>query len=126
MKVAQLEHADVDRLHRKLPERAPYQANRTAAVLSKMMNFAVKLGWRADNPGRGLERNHEDRRERYLSPAEIVALSAALQEHRDQRSADAIRLLLLTGARRGEVLGATWDQFDLLGSVWTKPSSHTK
>jgi integrase len=126
MKVTQIEHADVDRLHRKLSERAPYQANRMAAVLSKMMNFAVKLGWRADNPVRGLERNHEDRRERFLSPAELAALSAALQEHGDQRSADAIRLLILTGARRGEVLGATWDQFDLIAGVWTKPSAATK
>lgn len=126
MKLADVKHADVDGLHRKLSERAPYQANRMAAVLSKMMNFAVKLGWRADNPVRGLERNHEDRRERYLSPAELAALSAALAEHSDQRSADAIRLLVLTGARRGEVLGAEWSQFDLAASTWTKPSSHTK
>ncbi len=79
-----------------------------------------------DNPVRGLERNPEDRRERYLSPAELIALAAALQEHADQRSADAIRLLVLTGARRGEALAATWDQFDLATSTWTKPSSHTK
>ncbi len=37
-----------------------------------------------------------------------------------------MRLLLLTGARRGEVLSATWDQFDLEAGVWTKPSAHTK
>jgi integrase len=37
-----------------------------------------------------------------------------------------VRLLLLTGARRGEVLSATWDQFDFVGGTWTKPSSHTK
>jgi integrase len=37
-----------------------------------------------------------------------------------------VRLLLLTGARRGEVLSATWDQFDLTAGIWTKPSSHTK
>ncbi len=33
---------------------------------------------------------------------------------------------MLTGARRGEVLSATWDQFDLEAGVWTKPSAHTK
>ena len=35
-------------------------------------------------------------------------------------------MLLLTGARRGEVLSATWEMFDLENGVWTKPSSHTK
>jgi hypothetical protein len=49
----------------------PIKPTAWPAVLSKMMNFGVKLGWRADNPVRGLERNHEDRRERYLSPAEL-------------------------------------------------------
>jgi hypothetical protein len=33
---------------------------------------------------------------------------------------------MLTGARRGEVLGATWAMFDLENGVWTKPSAHTK
>ena len=32
----------------------------------------------------------------------------------------------MTGARRGEALGATWDMFDLDAGVWVKPSSHTK
>jgi integrase len=49
-----------------------------------------------------------------------------LQTHEDQRSANAIRLLMLTGARRSEVLSAMWDQFDLASGVWTKPSAHTK
>jgi integrase len=35
-------------------------------------------------------------------------------------------MLILTGARRGEVLSATWDQFDLQAGVWVKPSAHTK
>jgi len=126
MKLADVHHADVDRLHRKISQRAPYRANRMAAVLSKMLNFGVKLGWRSDNPVRGLERNHEDKRERFLSTAELAALSAALKDHSDQRSADAIRLLLLTGARRGEVLGATWEMFDFDSGVWVKPSAHTK
>jgi integrase len=43
-----------------------------------------------------------------------------------QRSANAIRLLILTGARRGEVLQARWSEFDLANGVWTRPSAHTK
>jgi integrase len=125
-KVSDLRHADVDRLHRKVSQRAPYRANRMLAVLSKSINFSITLGWRDDNPVRGVERNHEDRRERFLSPAEMAFLSHALQAHWDQRSANAIRLLMLTGARKNEVLSATWDQFDLAAGVWVKPSAHTK
>jgi integrase len=40
--------------------------------------------------------------------------------------ADIIRLLLLTGCRRGEALSATWDQFNLATGVWSKPPSSTK
>ena len=74
----------------------------------------------------GLRRNHETPRDRYLSPAEILRLNEALDAHPERTSADAIKLMLLTGARRGEVLSAMWDQFDLDAGVWIKPSAHTK
>ena len=125
-KVVDVKFADVERLHRDVSSHAPVRANRVVSLLRSLFNLAIKWGYRSDNPCKGIEWNPEDRRERYLSPAELAALSAALVEHADQRSADAIRLLVLTGARRGEVLGATWDQFDLMASKWVKPSSHTK
>src|SRR5205823_5777431 len=65
-------------------------------------------------------------RNRYLAGDELRRLTDALATHPNQDAANAIRLLLLTGARRGEVLGASWDQFELKEGVWTKPSSHTK
>jgi integrase len=125
-KVASIEFADIDRLHRKLSKRAPYQANRVLALLSKMFSLAVRWQMRADNPVKGVERNPEDRRNRYLGGDELRRLTEALAAHGSQNAANAVRLLLLTGARRGEVLSATWDQFDLGAGVWTKPSSHTK
>ena len=126
-KVAEVTFTDVDALHRKISRAAtPIRANRAVALLSKMMALAIKWGWRTDNPCRGIERNQEAPRKRYLSAAELARLTEALAIFEDQQAADIIRLLMLTGARRGEVLTATWEQFDLDEGVWTKPGATTK
>jgi integrase len=126
-RVADIRHVDIERLHRKITAHGtPVRANRMATLLSKMFALAVRWEMRPDNPVRGLERNPEERRARYLGGDELRRLTVALAEHPHQQAANAIRLLLLTGARRGEVLGARWDQFELQEGVWTKPSSHTK
>jgi integrase len=126
LKVAAADFEDVERLHRKISQRAPTRANRALAVASKMFALAIKWRLRPDNPCKGVERNREDARKRYLKPDELDRLTKALAEHPYQDAADIFRLLLLTGARRGEVLGATWDQFDLKEGVWTKPATATK
>jgi integrase len=127
LKVAEITCNDLDRIHHRITKEGhPYQANRVASLLSKMFSFAVKKHWRDDNPAKGIERNEEIARERYLSNAELDRLCDALASFPDQGVANAVRLLLLTGARRGEVLGATWDQFDIELGIWSKPSSHTK
>ena len=127
-RVADLRHADVEKLHRKITAKGvPIRANRAAALLSKMFSLAAtRWEMRSDNPCRGLERNTEEKRNRYLAGDELRRLTEALAVHPNQGAANAIRLLLLTGARRGEVLGATWDQFDLEEGVWTKAASFTK
>jgi integrase len=68
----------------------------------------------------------EEKRNRYLAGDELRRLTEALAVYPNQGAANAIRLLLLTGARRGEVLGASWDQFNLEKGVWTKPAAFTK
>jgi integrase len=124
-KVAAVTHADVDRFHHAMRDR-PTHANRTLAVLSKMFSLAVKWQMRADNPCRGVERNAEAKRTRYLSGAELDRLTVALDELSDQGAANAVRLLLLTGARRGELLAAKWGDIDLDAGVWNKPGATTK
>jgi integrase len=124
-KVAEITSADIEALHRDM-RGTPPRANRIAALLSKMFTLAMKWGLRPDNPVKGLERYQEHRRERYLRPDEIARLGAVLAEHPNRAGADAVRLLLLTGARRGEVLGAQWADFDLEAGVWTKPGATTK
>ena len=105
---------------------APIRANRLVTLLHKIFGLAIEWGMRADNPATRIKRNPEQPRQRYLSPEEISRLSSELARPTDQASADAVRLLLLTGARLGEVLSASWEQFDFVTGVWTKPSAHTK
>ena len=108
---------------------SPVMANRVATLLAAMFKRAIKKGWRKSddgNPAAGIQRVREESRERFLNLEEMNRLQAALATSRNKRSAQAVMLLIATGARRGEVLGATWSQFDLAAGVWSKPSSHTK
>jgi integrase len=126
-KVADVSFTDCDSLHRMVSKTgATYVANRTIAVLSKMFNLAIKWGMRETNPAKGIERNTEYGRRRYLSGDELARLTTALAEHKDQQAADIVRLLLLTGARRGEVLAMRWADVDLTSGVWSKLPSSTK
>jgi integrase len=126
-KVADVTFADCDRLHRKITGAGHgRRANTVAAILSKVFSLAIRWGMRADNPCKGIDRNPEVMRRRYMSGPELKALTAALAKLPDKRSADAVRLLLLTGARRGEVLAMRWEDIDLGTGVWSKPGSSVK
>jgi integrase len=126
-KVAEVQYADVEGLHRKITEtNGPYIANRIVATCSKAFNLAIRWRWIDANPAKGIERNSEEKRKRYLDGPEIVRLTEALNKHSDQKAANVIRMLLLTGARKTEVLSCRWDQLDLEEGIWTKQSSETK
>jgi integrase len=131
-KVAEITYAEVDALHRKITkgsatkDGAPYRANRAVALLSKMFSLAIKWTWRTDNPCKGIERNQEDKRERYLKDDELDRLGAALEQCQDRQSVMMIQILLLTGCRSGEVKTMRWGDLDLTKGVWVKPASNTK
>ncbi len=123
--VADVTREDIERFHRAI-SKTPSRANRALAILSTMFNLSIHWKMRGDNPCRGIQKNPEHGRERYLTPDELARLMAALAEHPNQTGANAVRLLLLTGSRKSEVLGATWNEFDLTAGVWTKPAATTK
>jgi integrase len=135
LKVADVTSDDIDRLHRRIrfgdaKRRArPYWANRVAAVLSAMFMLASTRWnpkWCVSNPVKGLRRADEEKRKRYLKNGELERFMAALAGLADQQAAAAIRLLLLTGARAGEVLRMRWQDLDLESGTWTKPSHTVK
>ena len=78
------------------------------------------------NPCSGVKRNHEQPRQRFLTPSELDRLADVLARWPDRVRADLISFLLLTGARFREATQARWEHINFELGVWTKPSSHTK
>lgn len=131
LKVRDACREDIARLHHSLHKK-PMMANRLVALLSKMFNLAERWGLRPDhsNPCRHIERYPEQRRQRFLSPAELTRLGEALSKTegkcREVRTAvAAIRLLIFTGARRGEILNLRWDYVDFEARRLVLPDSKT-
>ena len=86
----------------------PVAADRSMPVLSVIMREAEAMGLRPQrsNPCRGFRRYRRKGRERFLSDDEIRRLSARLSAHegRHPEQVAIVRLLLLTGCRKGEIL----------------------
>ena len=95
---------------------APGGANRTLDVLRQILNTAVAYGHLAINPTRSVTRNPRPKPTRFLSRAEVDRLNAALDAHQGRGSgrqqAAIIRLLLLTGCRKGELVHLRWSEVD--------------
>ena len=89
-------------------------ANHYATLLKRMFNLAVKWGLLEKSSATSLDRFKEKpHRERYLTKEELPRFLKALDEQEDGLSKAAIKLLLFTGGRRGEITSLRYDQLKL-------------
>ena len=116
--VGEVDRACVTALHDKLRDK-PYQANQMVDVLAKMLSLAEAWGLVPPrrNPCRSVRRYKERRRERFLTPDEYrrlgrVLAAAAADGSVLASAVAAVRLLLLTGCRKNEILTLRWDDVD--------------
>ena len=113
-KVVDVTRTDIANLHHSQRE-TPYQANRALSLLSKLFNLAEVWGLRPDgsNPCRHVRKYTEQKRETFLSAAEVSRLGQALEAARADGSESpqvvgAFQLLLLTGCRLSEIQTLKW------------------
>lgn len=130
-RVTEVTRADVARIHHDLWH-IPYDANRCLEIISKMFNLAEMWGLRPDgsNPRKHIKKYPEEKRERFLSPAELKRVGEVLREMEREgielpSSIAATRLLILTGCRLGEIMMLRWEHVDILGKALRLPDSKT-
>lgn len=106
-------------------------AGRVLTSLKAMFNWAIAQDFLTDNPAKGISLPKASPKERFLSDEEVVRLFAALMTGEQDGSinsqhANLIRLLLLTGARKSELMGLRWEEVDLARSRLVLSSDRTK
>ena len=128
-KVSSIKRRDAVILIDEVRERAPITANRLQGVLVRMFNFASERGIIDFSPLVGMRRGKESTRERVLTDDEIKILWNCLDLERTDIDIYhlvklALKAILLTGQRPGEVVGMKWEH--IVNDWWTIPAELTK
>jgi integrase len=112
---------------------APIHANRVLSTLKQVFNYAVSRGSMQQNPATNIRTRDigglEKPRERFLSMDELQKLWHFLNAEECKmflQTKAAIKIIILTGVRTGEIRLAQWSHFDFDNSLWTIPPEHTK
>jgi len=121
LKVSEITSTRIKSWHAKIGrDRGHYSANRALALLSVVYSKTLEG---VANPCTTTDKFKETSRERYLQPEELKGFFEGLAVEK-QIFQDFFNLLLLTGARKNNVLSMRWDEIS--GGVWTIPAKKAK
>ena len=104
-------------------------ATRTVGLLGGIFSYAFDCGLIDTNPVRGVKRFADKRGERFLSQVELVALGQALRDGLTRglnpQAIAILRLLIFTGARKGEIETLRWNEVDFVAGYLRLADSKT-
>lgn len=121
-----VKRSDVAALHAEIGKDTPVEANRVLELVRAMLNKAREWGLvpeTSPNPAARVRRFPEQSRTRYVTPAELPRLWEAIGAEPNEHVRAAMRLYLLTGLRRRELLRARWADVDLEAREWRIPET---
>ena len=104
----------------------PSSTNRVMVLVRHLFNRAIdwEVPGVARNPSSGIPMlANENQPQRFLTMDEAKRLMKAVEQSESPMLKYIVTLLLLTGARRGEVLNARWEDFDCRSRQWLIPKS---
>jgi integrase len=98
-------------------------ANRVLALISSVFGRAVEWSVMEANPAKGIRRNKEQARDRFLQSDELPRFFAALAEEESDVARDYFLLSLITSARLSNVLAMRWTDVNLAEGLWRIPET---
>ena len=128
--MADITSADILRCIEPMWNEKQVTASRVLQRIERILDYAIARQYRADNPAsrvtEALPKPKNGKQHHAAMPWQ--ELPAFMEELRARQSvaAPALEFLILTASRTGEVLNATWDEFDLKAKTWTIPASRMK
>lgn len=127
-KLSDITRQEVRKLHASLTTNSgPSSANRVIEIVRPMFNFAISEGYLdGANPATLIKKNFRPSRERFLDSDEVSKFFEAVKEEPNRDFSDLFTLLLLTGARKGNVLSMRWADVNLETRMWTLSGAQTK
>jgi len=127
-RLSDITREDARKLHARIAEESGPAAANDAIVLLSAIYRRMKRhhDHRGDNPTEAVDKLPQPSRERFMTRDELKRFFAAVDGLESKMHADYFRLLIFTGARRGNVEAMQWTELNLTEKTWTIPASKAK
>ena len=121
-KLSEIVKKDIALIHNGITKKGHLRtANKVLALLSSVFNWAISTGLFNDNPVKGIKKNREVSRDRFLGQVDTTEMQRffdAVLAESNKTIRDYILISLFSGARRSNILSMRWSDLDLERGLW--------